>query len=255
MADKNFKQMLDEFDRKCQDVLVQYVKEGYLKTFAMIMVYLPLETRQELMASLDQDKVQKINHYIKENSEIREICRLEVESAFASSEFYPLDDLLDIQLQRMKEKNTENDFLDFKDKNPIYGDYLDTMDINFSKILYHGDENVKRLIEKVDIDQLAKACTHLSSWNLDRIFRNMGESRRKILNDKIEDLKASGFSEEECELNQKLICITLCQSDYTFLDNYIESVEKMKENGADLQKVSTIAENLEKTFRAKLQES
>jgi len=182
---KSFSQMLDEFQAKCDDVLENYIFDGYLKTFAGILSYMSEERAQKILLSLDQDRRQKIEYIMNHN-----LCnpKFEAESAFASMKFAPLEDLTKIEKQRRREMDTEEIMRNFEGRNPIFGKYLKKMHFNFNEIIMLDDRAVQKILREIDSTDLAKALKNSDEETKNKIFRNMSKNAADMLKEEIEFL-------------------------------------------------------------------
>ncbi len=195
---KSFSELLNDFQTKCESVLVDYVKEGYLRTLARVILYLPKEKMEELLLSFDQDTRQKLEHFMDEGGKLAEYAVdkdpwiLEVENAFSSMDFYPVDELTLIEMQRRSESDKEDEneelFNDFTEKNPIYGEYLRKMHLDFAILLSISDLGIQKLLREIDSYELAYALVNTKPEILEKIKCNMSSNAWKMLKDDIDDL-------------------------------------------------------------------
>ena len=195
---KSFSELLNDFQTKCESVLVDYVREGYLRTLARVILYLPKEKMEELLLSFDQDTRQKLEHFMDEGGNYAEYAVdkdpwiLEVENAFSSMDFYPVDELTLIEMQRRSESDKEDEneelFNDFTEKNPIYGEYLRKMHLDFAILLSISDLGIQKLLREIDSYDLAYALVNTKPEILEKIKCNMSSNAWKMLKDDIDDL-------------------------------------------------------------------
>ena len=195
---KSFSELLNDFQTKCESVLVDYVKVGYLRTLARVILYLPKEKIEELLLSFDQDTRQKLEHFMDEGGNYAEYAVdkdpwiLEVENAFSSMDFYPVDELTLIEMQRRSESDKEDEneelFNDFTEKNPIYGEYLRKMHLDFAILLSISDLGIQKLLREIDSYELAYALVNTKPEILEKIKCNMSSNAWKMLKDDIDDL-------------------------------------------------------------------
>ena len=195
---KSFSELLNDFQTKCESVLVDYVREGYLRTLARVILYLPKEKMEELLLSFDQDTRQKLEHFMDEGGNYAEYAVdkdpwiLEVENAFSSMDFYPVDELTLIEMQRRSESDKEDEneelFNDFTEKNPIYGEYLRKMHLDFAILLSISDLGIQKLLREIDSYELAYALVNTKPEILEKIKCNMSSNAWKMLKDDIDDL-------------------------------------------------------------------
>lgn len=195
---KSFSELLNDFQTKCESILVDYVKEGYLRTLARVILYLPKEKIEDLLLSFDQDTRQKLEHFMDEGGNYAEYAVdkdpwiLEVENAFSSMDFYPVDELTLIEMQRRSESDKEDEneelFNDFTEKNPIYGEYLRKMHLDFAILLSISDLGIQKLLREIDSYELAYALVNTKPEILEKIKCNMSSNAWKMLKDDIDDL-------------------------------------------------------------------
>ena len=177
--------MLDEFQARCDDVLENYIFDGYLKTFAGILSYMSEDRAQKILLSLDQDRCQKIEYIMNHN-----LCnpKFEAESVFASMKFAPLEDLTKIEKQRRREKDTEGTMAEFENRNPIFGKYLKKMHFNFNEIIMLDDRAVQKILREIDTTDIAKALKNSDEETKNKIFKNMSKNAANMLKRDIEFL-------------------------------------------------------------------
>lgn len=182
---KSFKEMLDDFQNECDDVLEKYIQEGYLATFAGILSYMSQQRAQKILLSLDQDKRQKIEYIMNHN-----LCcsEFEAESVFASMKFIPLQEMTKIEKQREKETDTDDIMEEFTKSNPIFGKYLKKMHFNFNEILFLSDRDVQKILRKVDSSDLAQSLKDAPQEIKDKIFKNLSKRAANMLEEDIEFL-------------------------------------------------------------------
>lgn len=180
---KSFAQLLDDFQDKCDGVLEDYIRTGYLKTFAGLLSYISHDRAQKILLSLDQDTRQKIEYIMNHN-----LCNpmLEAECAFALSKFAPLEDLAEIEQQRRKEGDTQEAFAAFEEKNPIYAEYLTKMHFGFEEFVFLDDRAIQKVLREVDQQELAKALANCDEEIRNKIFRNMSLRAADMLKEDIE---------------------------------------------------------------------
>lgn len=202
---KSFSKLLDDFQSECDDVLEDYIVNGYLRTFAGILSYMSHDRAQKVLLSLNQDQRQKIDYFM-----AHDMCRpnFEAESVFASMGFAPLKQLVEIERQRRREgMETDATFAEFEGRNPIFAGYLKKMHFSFCEILLLDDRAVQRILREVDSNDLAKALKTCDEEIQNKIFRNMSQRAVAMLKEEIEFMGPIRL--EDSYQSQQKICSVL----------------------------------------------
>ena len=210
---KNIAQMLSDFQDKTDAVLAEYVRHGYLKTIARALLYMSYERAKEVLQEFDENTREKLTELMQANDNFSEHYDrpdpyvMEAENAFASMNFYPLDDLVAIEIQRRKEyeKDTKEVFAQFLEKNPIYGQYLKTLHFEFGTILQLDDRAIQKLLREIDCQELATALIDCPEEIQNKILKNMSVRAAKYLKDNIAEL-SSLVTRQNIEESRTKIC-------------------------------------------------
>lgn len=245
---KTFAQMLTDFQNLTDDVLSEYVREGYLRTIARVLMYMSNERADELLREFDQDKRQKIMYFqrcpdnFSDAYNSKDPYIMEAESAFASMNFYPLDELVAIERQRRKEYKEENRevFDNFKEQNPIYGEYLSKLHFEFGTILYLDDRAIQKILREVDTHELAIALVNCHDQIRNKIYSNISENAALRIKEMIENYEGDIRAERIEQARQKICSVILR------LENSGEIViASSKDNQKEVeQKLNELCENM-----------
>lgn len=195
-CNKSFSQLLDDFQEKTDQVLINYVKEGYLKTLARVISYISKDKQEKVLFSFDQDTRQHLEYFMNSS----DYAYMEVKNAFASMDFYPLEEILQIEMKRRGENNPEkiaiNDgkLEDFTKNNPVYGYYLQKVHIDLAVILMLHDHAIQKILREIDTDTLAMALVDADIRIVDKIKLNMSDRAWKSLEEDIEQYRRERLS-------------------------------------------------------------
>ena len=169
---------IEEISKGTRKKLLDYINEGYLRTFANIVYYLKQDAedvRDALMELSVEQRAQVLsmieNFSIKETQVIKDIEHI------LNSVNMTFDTEYDVIKENffISGSETLNIIQKFKKEVPIFQDKLSHCLFNFENIVHLDDNSIQKLLRVLDLQELAIALKGTSYDVQEYFFHNMSE--------------------------------------------------------------------------------
>lgn len=202
-AEEIIKQELDSLLQKRQELLVDFMTEGYKKLIAQVGNYLPSEVAKNIYEKMPQDlsvQVQKIASEISqdENDFVKYVLK-ETEGEVRKTGRRIRDKtkiFLSNELMNHVEENTKSD--------PVLAEQIQKSLFVFEDIVYQSDIAVQRILREIDVRTLALALRNSDQEVQNKIFRNLSEGAGNILKEEM-TFWSVVFKRDSAEAQNKII--------------------------------------------------
>ena len=217
---KNTKQMearflteraMEEISKGTKKVLMDYIHEGYLRTFANVILYLGKDTEDanQLLMELSENQREKIllivdNYHSEDNQIIKDVEHIldSVKMTF-NTEY-------DVIRENIYNSDTEIKKLiqNFRNEVPIFQEKLNHCLFDFENIIHLDDRSIQKLLRDLDSQELATALKGASPEVKDRFFHNMSNRAATMIKEDMEFMGPVKVS-RVTEMQNKIIKIIM----------------------------------------------
>ena len=171
---RTFEQMLFDMQEKTDAVLASYIKEGYLVTFARLLLYMSPDKANKVLTELDQDTRQKLTFLMNRERGNTKSIEFEAKTAFAVSNFSGFQELTALEQKRREQVEIDMAaFNAFVEHNPIFGNTLRNMHFPFTELIMLDDRAIQKVLREADSQELATALCGCDQEVQNKIFRNI----------------------------------------------------------------------------------
>ena len=183
-------QAMGDITRATRKVLMDYVSKMYVVSFAKAIAYLGLESEDafDLLNSMDDENRRQVEAFAKgyQKSDAQVIS--EVEHIVTASGMDFTDDYKIIKDNIILSGKTfsENAIHNFQKETPIFKKKIEDCLFCFEDFQYLDDRAIQKVLQKTDMQELAKALKGASTEVQDKIFRNMPQRSATMLKEDME---------------------------------------------------------------------
>ena len=190
--------------RTTKKVLMDYVINMYLVSFAKVIAYLGAESDEgkDLLSGMDDKTRNTVLSFSKDFTKTDSKVTAEVEHILTASGMEFEEDYKVIKKYLLHTSNifAEKTIKDFREETPIFQKRLNKCIFNFDDILMLDDRAIQKILQKVDQQTLAKALKGSDPEIQDKFFRNMCRRTATMLKEDMEWMGPVRLSDvEECQ--------------------------------------------------------
>ena len=201
---------MEEISKGTKKFLMDYIHEGYLRTFANVILYLGKDTEEakELLMELSENQRNQVLSMVDNiNSDIQIIKDVE---HILDSVKMTFDTEYDVIRENIYNSGTEikNVIQNFRKEVPIFQDKLSHCLFDFENIIYLDDRAIQKLLRELDFQELATALKGSSPDVQDCIFHNMSNRAATMLKEDMEFMGPVKVS-RVTEMQNKIIKIIM----------------------------------------------
>lgn len=202
---------MEEISKGTKKVLMDYIHEGYLRTFANVILYLGKDTEEakELLMELSENKRNQVLLMVDNcNSENIQVIK-DVEHILDSVKM-TFDTEYDVIRENIYNSGTEikNVIQNFRKEVPIFQEKLSHCLFDFENIIHLDDRAIQKLLRELDLQELATALKGSSPDVQDCIFHNLSNRAATMLKEDMEFMGPVKVS-RVTEMQNKIIQIIM----------------------------------------------
>lgn len=197
---------MQDITNSTRKVLLDYVHDQYLLTFARVIAYLGAESKesQELLEEMDFIIKDKVLSFVKDFNKNDETVINEIEHIVQNSgiNLEPDFQIIKDNLLKTGQIYTENAIHDFKKETPIFTKRIDECIFNFEDIKYLNNRDMQKVLREVDQQELAIALKGTDTEIQDKFFTNMSTRAAAMLKEDMEFMGPVPVSRlEKCKVS------------------------------------------------------
>ena len=181
---------MGDITRATRKVLMDYVSNMYLVSFAKAIAYLGLESEDaiSLLNTMDADTRRQVEAFAKDYQKSDAKVISEVEHIVTASGMDFTDDYKIIKDNIILSGKTfaENTIHNFQKETPIFKKKIEDCLFCFEDFQYLDDRAIQKVLEETDMQELAKALKGASTEVQAKIFRNMPQRSANMLKEDME---------------------------------------------------------------------
>ena len=183
-------QAMGDITRATRKVLMDYVSNMYLVSFAKEIAYLGLESEDaiSLLNTMDADTRRQVEAFAKDYQKSDAKVISEVEHIVTASGMDFTDDYKIIKDNIILSGTpfAEEAVRDFRKETPIFKKKIEDCLFCFEDFQYLDDRAIQKVLEETDMQELAKALKGASTEVQAKIFRNMPQRSANMLKEDME---------------------------------------------------------------------
>ena len=183
-------QAMGDITRATRKVLMDYVSNMYLVSFAKAIAYLGLESEDanSLLNTMDADTRRQVEAFAKDYQKSDAKVISEVEHIVTASGMDFTDDYKIIKDNIILSEKTfaENAVHNFQKETPIFKKKIEDCLFCFEDFQYLDDRAIQKVLRDSDQQELAKALRGASTEVQDKFFRNMSKRESSMLKEDME---------------------------------------------------------------------
>ena len=181
---------MGDITRATRKVLMDYVSNMYLVSFAKAIAYLGLESEDaiSLLNTMDADTCRQVEAFAKDYQKSDAKVISEVEHIVTASGMDFTDDYKIIKDNIILSGNpfAEEVVRDFRKETPIFKKKIEDCLFCFEDFQYLDDRAIQKVLRETDMQELAKALKGASTEVQDKFFRNMSKRESSMLKEDME---------------------------------------------------------------------
>ena len=181
---------MGDITRATRKVLMDYVSNMYLVSFAKAIAYLGLESEDaiSLLNIMDADTRRQVEAFAKDYQKSDAKVISEVEHIVTASGMDFTDDYKIIKDNIILSGTpfAEEVVRDFRKETPIFKKKIEDCLFSFEDFQYLDDRAIQKVLRETDVQELAKALKGASTKVQDKIFRNMSQRASTMLKEDME---------------------------------------------------------------------
>ncbi len=181
---------MEDITRATKKVLMDYINDMYLTSFAQVIAYLGPESDEakELLSCMDKKIRNKVisssNGFSKSNPAVI----LEVEHILTT---HSMNFTKEYNTIRENLYQTSQDFAkkiikDFRETTPIFQEQLNESIFSFDDITLLTDSGMQKILQEIDQQDVAMALKGAAPEIQDKVFRNLSQSSASMLKEDME---------------------------------------------------------------------
>lgn len=189
------KKRFEKVNEKSQDIIEEYIIEGYQKTLANLIVYLGAEKAKSVMEKLPEPVKNGIEKYLAEEKDAgKSSTRTDPEVmidagyVFKKAGWYGekmAEDFLE-NLTSMESTDFRMNYKTFFKLNPILALNIDYYQFTFDDLVSLDNRAIQKILREVDQQELALALKGADTEVQDKIFSNMSRRAAGMLKEDME---------------------------------------------------------------------
>ena len=181
---------MGDITRATRKVLMDYVSNMYLVSFAKAIAYLGLESEDanSLLNTMDADTRRQVEAFAKDYQKSDAKVISEVEHIVTASGMDFTDDykIIKENISLSEKTFVEKAVHKFQTATPIFPKKLEDCLFSFEDFQYLDDRAIQKVLRDTDMQELAKALKGASTEVQTKIFRNMSQRAATMLKEDME---------------------------------------------------------------------
>ena len=181
---------MGDITRATRKVLMDYVSNMYLVSFAKAIAYLGLESEDanSLLNTMDADTRRQVEAFAKDYQKSDAKVISEVEHIVTASGMDFTDDykIIKENISLSEKTFVEKAVHKFQTATPIFPKKLEDCLFSFEDFQYLDDRAIQKVLRDTDMQELAKALKGASTEVQTKIFRNMSQHAATMLKEDME---------------------------------------------------------------------
>lgn len=181
---RKIKNNFEAANKKCFDIISDYVLKGYINNLAKLLVYVGEKGSEEILGKVPENLRGNLKEAYKEladkkNSDPEILCA--AGQVFKEAGFYGKE------MSDFVSKDLSSGELEcLSEINPLLIMNLEQNNISFSSIVDIDDRSIQKILREVDQIVLSKALKNVDPEVQDKIFRNMSKRAAAMIQEDME---------------------------------------------------------------------
>lgn len=194
-VDADLLKEFSDFENLMYKYFTDYISDGFLKSLAYSLLYLPKERREKELTVLNEKYGDKFTDKLAEIISAEEKKSVncldknvlsEAAHALKFQNFNDFESLRKVLMATNKASDISYYSKAIYNVNPIFSMMIDEISFIFEDIVLLDDRSVQKVLREVDEIDLAKALKGMNQTVCDKIFRNMSHRAEALLKEDIE---------------------------------------------------------------------
>ena len=189
--EEKIKNNFEAANKKCFDIISDYVLKGYINNLAKLLVYVGEKGSEEILGKVPENLRGNLKEAYKEladkkNSDPEILCA--AGQVFKEAGFYgkEMSDFVSKDLSSGELERLSENFDSLFEINPLLIMNLEQNNISFSSIVDIDDRSIQKILREVDQIVLSKALKNVDPEVQDKIFRNMSKRAAAMIQEDME---------------------------------------------------------------------
>ncbi|MCR5607217.1 MAG: hypothetical protein K6F69_10445 [Treponema sp.] len=183
------------FENLMYKSFTDYISDGFLKSLAYCLLYLPKEKREKELTVLNEKYGEKFTDKLVEIISAEEKKSVncldknvlsETAHALRFQEFNEFEKIRNLLMSNNKSYDISYYLKAIYNVNPIFSMIINKLSCVFEDIVFLDDRAVQKVLREIDAQELAKALKGMDPVVCDKIFRNMSHRASSMLQEDIE---------------------------------------------------------------------